>query len=113
MPRFPRLADEKREGIVAGRDALSAGQIAAPGLNPRGIKRVALRTHLHHQSVQPAALRRVEQTNDLRLLGVRGKASARRKINVVNGGDPRAAKIVGGYGEGQQQDSEKQAWFHQ
>ena len=34
------------------------------------IERVAFGSHLHHQSVQPATLRRVEQTNDLRLLRV-------------------------------------------
>ena len=64
------------ERVVAGCDALSAGQKTAPRFDPGGVKCVTFRPDLNHQGVQAAARCGVDDLADLRFLGFRRKADS-------------------------------------
>ena len=110
---FLRLANEERQRIISRRNTLRAGEVAAPGLDSRGIKRIAFGTNLNHQRVEPAATRRIQKANDLRFLRLHRKTLTRRKVDIVNAGDPGTPEIVGRREDRQQNNGKQQSFSHQ
>ena len=111
-PALPCFGDEKRERIVTRRTALRAGEIPAPRLDLRGIQRVALGAHLQKHGVEARRFGRFEKPDRLRFLRLGGLAGVGWEVDVVNGGNPRAAEIrAGGHRQGEGDKCEKK-FFH-
>ena len=88
------FADTKCQRIVARRATHRARQAGAPRLHRRRIDRIALRAHLENHRVHFQRRQFVEHRPQLRLLARRAKARRTRPVEIVNAGDPRAAKLA-------------------
>ncbi len=109
-----RLGNKVGEGVVAGIGALRASEVAAPGLEARGVESVGLGSDLEHHGVEAGGLCGVEQAVGLLFLDLDGKALLRGEIDVVDGGDPSALEVGAGLDGKREEGSEGgQESFHE
>ncbi len=105
---FFSFRDEKREGVVAGGGALGACQVAAPGLERRGVEGAAFRADLDEEVVDACAAGGFEERNDFLFLGFLGESRFAREVQVPDRGHPGTAKLLGKGGRESGEKEEKE-----